>query len=87
MTHVEAWLNGSYTTEELDSEMTDSEYRRYLQSSYWETWFCRWESVFYPEEPTKWVPKAKAEIYEASSVEGCTVEWDYGGFYTPTQKK
>jgi hypothetical protein len=46
MTHIEAWLAGEYTTSELHSELTDSEYLRWLRSDYAEELFCRYESLY-----------------------------------------
>jgi hypothetical protein len=46
MTHIEAWLAGEYTTSELHSELTDSEYLRWLRSDYAEELICRYESLY-----------------------------------------
>lgn len=81
MTHIEAWLSGSYTTEELHSELTDSEYLRYIRDSYWEDLFWRYD-LFRDEEPepVKLPWRAAPEVCILSTVEGCTLEWDHGGF-------
>jgi hypothetical protein len=52
MTHIEAWLAGEYTTSELHSELTDSEYLRWLRSDYAEELYCRYESLY--ETPRVW---------------------------------